>query len=105
MKSEKRAQKFHTDDASLVLLIGEVNFTRGTTIRSTTQISVVTRHQYGISARVSKTSFRVETSGGVAECRLFSQASSGQARGDSRFQISERKLRKRFLSGESLRPE
>ena len=31
--------------------------------------------QYGISALVSQTSFRVEASGGVAKCRLFSQAS------------------------------
>ena len=42
-------------------------------IRSTTQIWVVTRHQYGISALVSQTSFGGETSGGVAKCRLFSQ--------------------------------
>ena len=32
------------------------------------------RHQYGISALVSHTSFRGETFGGVATCRLFSQA-------------------------------
>ena len=44
-------------------------------IRSTTQIWVVTRHQYGISALVSQTSIREETSGGVAKCRLFRQAS------------------------------
>ena len=43
-------------------------------IRSTTQIWVVTRHQYGISALVSKTSFDGETSGSVAKWRLFSQA-------------------------------
>ena len=43
-------------------------------IRSTAQIWVVTRHQYGISALVSQTSFGEETSGGVARCRLFSQA-------------------------------
>ena len=36
----------------------------------------VTRHQCGISALVSKTSFRRVTSGGVAKCRLFSLASS-----------------------------
>ena len=35
---------------------------------------VVTRHQYGISALVSQTSFGGETSGSVAKCRLFSQA-------------------------------
>ena len=44
-------------------------------IRSTTQIWVVTRHQYGISALVPQTSFGGETSGCVAKCRLFSQAS------------------------------
>ena len=42
--------------------------------RSTTQIFVVTRLQYGISALVLQTSFRMETSGGVAKCPLFSQA-------------------------------
>ena len=42
-------------------------------LRSTTQIWVVTRHQYGISVVVSKSLFRGETSGGVAKCRLFSQ--------------------------------
>ena len=40
-------------------------------IRRTTQIWVVTRHQYGISAAVSQATFRGETSGGVAMCRLF----------------------------------
>ena len=42
-------------------------------IRSTTQIWVVTRHEYEISALVSQTSFGGETSGSVAKCRLFSQ--------------------------------
>ena len=36
-------------------------------IRSTTQIWVVTRHQYGISALVSQTSFGGETNGSVAK--------------------------------------
>ena len=45
-------------------------------IRSTTQIWVVTRHQYGISALISQTSFRGEISGGVAKCRLFPQATA-----------------------------
>ena len=43
-------------------------------IRSTAQIWVVTRHQYGISVVVSQTSFREETSGTVVKCRLISQA-------------------------------
>ena len=46
-------------------------------IRSTTQFWVVTRHQYEISSLVSQTFFRGETSGGVVECRLFSQATLG----------------------------
>ena len=37
-------------------------------IRSTTQIWVVKRHQYGISALVLQTSFRGENSGSVANC-------------------------------------
>ena len=45
-------------------------------MRSTTQIWVVTRHQYGICALVSQTSFGRETSGSVATCRLFRQAIS-----------------------------
>ena len=43
-------------------------------IRSLTQIWLVTRHQYGISALVPQTSFRWETSDGLAKCRQFSQA-------------------------------
>ena len=40
-------------------------------IRSTTLIWIVTHHQYGISALVRETSFRRETSDGVAKCRRF----------------------------------
>ena len=39
------------------------------------QTLVVTRHQYGISALVSQTTFGGETSGSVAKCRLFSHGS------------------------------
>ena len=45
-------------------------------IRSTTQMWVVTRHQYRISALVSQTSFGRETCDRVAKFWLFSQASS-----------------------------
>ena len=45
-------------------------------IRSTTQVWVVTRHQYGISVLVSQTSFGGETTGSVAKSLLFSQARS-----------------------------
>ena len=44
-------------------------------IKSTTQTWLVTHHQYRFSALVSQTSVREETSGGVAKCRLFRQAS------------------------------
>ena len=42
-------------------------------IRSTAQIRVVTRHQYGISALVSQTSFRGIPAVASGECRLFPQ--------------------------------
>ena len=40
-----------------------------------TQIRVVKRHQYGISALVSQRSFRGKPAGVAAKCRLFSHAS------------------------------
>ena len=43
-------------------------------IRSLTQILVVIRHQYGISPLVPQTSFRGETSDGLAKYRQFFQA-------------------------------
>ena len=42
-------------------------------IRSTTQIWVVTRHQFGIFVLFSQTLFRDEASDGVEKCRLISQ--------------------------------
>ena len=53
------------------------SITRGkfaSTNKNHSQIWVVTRHQYGISALVFQTSFRGEINGDVAKCRLFSQA-------------------------------
>ena len=49
-------------------------FSRGTICQKTTQMLVVTRYQYGIHALVPETSFRTETSGGVAKCWLNSEA-------------------------------
>ena len=43
-------------------------------IKSTIQIWVVMHHQCGISELISQMSFGRETSGSVAKCRLFSQA-------------------------------
>ena len=67
MTSEKRAQKFHIEDTSLPrsgysasdwpCRVGNLI----QPIRGTTQIWVVTRHQYGISALVSQPSFGEET--------------------------------------------
>ena len=42
--------------------------------RITTQISVLTHHQYRISMLVSQMSFCRETSGGIMKCQLFPQA-------------------------------
>ena len=74
MTSDERVQKFHTDDVSsphiwVVLLIGWK-------FASSTQKHYpdLTRHQYGISAFVSQTSFHGDTTGGVVKCQLFSQA-------------------------------
>ena len=46
-------------------------------IRSSSQIWVVTRHQYWIPALVSQTTFRGETKGGVAKFQLNSDVSEG----------------------------
>ena len=48
-------------------------------IRSTTQIWVAMRHQYGISALVAQTTFCGETSGSLTKCQPFSQANFGFA--------------------------
>ena len=50
-------------------------------IRSTTQIWVVTHHQYGMSALISQMSFGGETNGSIAKCQLFSQAIIGIKKG------------------------
>ena len=62
----------HTDLGSTCDWLNQI-FDAVRPIRSSTQIWVVTRLQYGISALVSETSFGGETSGSVAKCRLFSQ--------------------------------
>ena len=56
-------------------------------IRRTTKIWVVMRYQYGISALVTHTSFCEGSSGGLAKCRLFSQARGIQ--GDSTDGLSQ----------------
>ena len=63
MTYERRRQKFHTNDPSLPrsdsTWLVESNFPNDT-FRSATQIWLVMRHQYSISALVSQTSFRGE---------------------------------------------
>ena len=65
-------------------------------IRSTTQIWVVTHHQYGIFALVSQTSFRGETRSSVAKCRLFSQASFARLSLLNQLRSTERTNKHRF---------
>ena len=79
MTSEKPGQKLHTNDVSLTRsglcfwLVEAISYA-ARPIRSTTQIWVVIRHQYGISAFVAHKWFRGKARGDVAKCRLFSQA-------------------------------
>ena len=76
-------QKFHTDDGIwVVLLIDRVVGNLIQPIRSTTQIWVVTHHQYGICSVVSQIPFGGETSGNIAKCQLFSQATCWIVAGD-----------------------
>ena len=60
MTFDKRAQRFQTDDASLPDLGSASDWLNQIShvarpIRSITQILILTRHQYGISALVSQT--------------------------------------------------
>ena len=74
MKSEKRAQKFHTDDTSLPRPASDASDWLNQISHAARPIWVVTRHQYGISGLFSQMSFGRETSGpgSIAKCRLFS---------------------------------
>ena len=76
MTCEEQTQKFHTDDVLLSRSGWCFSSMKGNfyPIRSITRIWVVTRHQHGIYALVSQTSFRRETRGGVKKRRLLSQA-------------------------------
>ena len=80
MTSKERAQKYHTDDVSLPWSRSGFDWSRlvGNVlqpIRSSTQIWVATRQQYGSSALASQTSLRGNTIiGSVEKCRLLSQA-------------------------------
>ena len=72
------AQKFHTDNVSLLRswysasdCLKQISLTAGS-VKITTQTWVVTHHQYGISALIHQTSLRGETSSGVLKRWLFS---------------------------------
>ena len=72
-------------------------------IRSTFQIWVVTRHQFGISRLVSQTLFRGATSGGVGKSRLFSPATRSGLRSRRLELVGTRKhgpARRRHARGE-----
>ena len=75
MTSDERVQKFHTDDVSLPHIW--VVHLIGWKFASSNQKHYpdLTRHQYGILAFVSQTSFHGDISSGVVTCKLFSQAS------------------------------
>ena len=73
-----RNDVWETSATGVMLLTWWSKFTRP--IRSTTQICKASRNQYGISALIPQTSFREETSGGVAEWRLFCEGRKYPAR-------------------------
>ena len=68
-------KNFHTDDSSASDWLKQISHA-ALPIRSTSQIWVVTCHQYEISALVSQMSFHLETVGDVVKYQLFSQATS-----------------------------
>ena len=80
MTSEKQAQNFHTDDASLprsgyCFWLVEANFPRGTTSQKHyPDLGSDTSSVWNFCARFSDVIAR-ETSGGVVNCGLFSQVS------------------------------
>ena len=80
MTSEQRLEKFYADDVhftkdldSVSDWLKQISFATRP-IRSTTQIWVVTRRHYGISALVSQTPFRGETSSASRNVGCFLKA-------------------------------
>ena len=78
MTSEERAQKFHTDDVATpeLSIASDLSYREGNLlrpIRNTTQIWVVTSHQYVSFSVIRQKSFRGETSDDAVRCQLFSQ--------------------------------
>ena len=91
ISSEKRLQKSHTDDrsGSASDWLKQISFTVRP-VRITTQIQVVTH----LCSRFPDVISRGKTSGGVAKCRLFSQAGMAPC---SPFCISSDKCRIKIL--------
>ena len=85
MTSEKQAQKFHTDDATLLSSIKcfwlvEENFPHGTTNQKHyPNQGRVASSVWNFRARFCQTSIPGETSAGIAECRLFPQTTATPA--------------------------
>ena len=78
MTSEKRVQKFHTDDASLTRCASDWSCRIFASINQKHYPDLDSaRHQYGISALVSQTSFCGETSGGVWNRFFFFKGEGG----------------------------
>ena len=75
-------------------LLQPVRQTKALPVRSTTQIWVVTRHQY--CARFSKVISRGETSSGVVKCRLFPRTSARHEEARAGFSPSRLSLRSRL---------
>ena len=77
LKNERRNSTLITryyPDLGIASNWSKQNFHAARQIRSASQIWVVTRDQYGISALVPNTLFGGEPSGDIAKCGLFSQA-------------------------------
>ena len=82
MTSEKKVQKFHSDDDSSLTRSGEMQQRRNSILMMhhypDLSIASIVMHQiqYGISAPFRQTPFCWETSGDVTKCLLFSQVTA-----------------------------
>ena len=112
MTSEKQAQKFHTDDATLLSSIKcfwlvEDNFPHGTTYQKHyPNQGRVASSVWNFRARFCQTSIPGETSAGVAECRLFPQTTATPTNGHqnaTRRELTNVKTEGAFLPSEDLK--
>ena len=112
MTSEKRAQKFHTDDATLLSSIKcfwlvEENFPPCmTNQKHYPNQGRVASSVWNFRARFCQTSIPGETSAGVAECRLFPQTTATPTNGHqnaTRRELTNVKTEGAFLPSEDLK--